>query len=134
MFLFWILSTLLSFPHYHFPKWYCTQYGSYICARVHDSLKIFKIWRVRIFGSQDLTKEIIGDSRVVYDDKRIIEGNFTRKFSVYENRFIDDAIDLTVQNKMLPLGVRYLHRVNNESHVTTTNIPNIVSKKFSFVF
>lgn len=75
---------------------------------------------------EDLTKEIVGDSRVVYDDKKIIEGNFTRKFSVYENNFIDDAIDLTLQNKILPLGIRYLHRVNNESHVATASLPNIV--------
>lgn len=75
---------------------------------------------------QDLTKEIVGDSRVVYDDRKIVEGNFTRKFSVYENDFLDDAIDVTVQNKMLPLGVRYLHRVNNESHAAAADSPNVV--------
>lgn len=62
----------------------------------------------------------------MYDDKRIIEGNFTRRFSVYENDFLDDAIDVTVQNKMLPLGVNYLHRVNNDGHVVTSDSPNVV--------
>lgn len=82
-----------------------------------------------------MTKEIIGDSRVIYDDKKIIEGNFTRRFSVYENNFVDDAIDLTVQNKILPLGIRYLHRVNNESHVATESLPNIVCNNyFIFIF
>jgi len=80
-----------------------------------------------------LTKEIIGDSRVVYDEIKIIEGNFTRKFTVYENDFIDDAIDVTVQNKMLPLGVRYLHRVNKGGLVATVDIPKTVSNKFFFM-
>jgi len=76
-----------------------------------------------------LTKEIIGDSRVVYDEIKIIEGNFTRQFTEYENDFIDDAIDVTVQNKMLPLGVRYLHRVNKDGHVATVDIPKTVSNQ-----
>jgi len=78
-------------------------------------------------------KEIIGDSRVVYDDIKIIEGNFTRKFTVYENDFIDDAIDVTVQNKVLPLGVKYLHRVNKDGHVATVDVPKIVRNIF-FLF
>lgn len=84
--------------------------------------------------SQDLTKEIVGDSRVVYDDKKIIEGNFTRKFSRYGDEFMDDNIDLTVQNKMLPLGVRYLYRSNNESHVVTESSPKIVRITTIFLF
>lgn len=79
-------------------------------------------------------KEIVGDSRVVYDDTKIIEGNFTRKFSIYENNFIDDSIDLTVQNKMLPLGVKYLHRVNNEGHVATEELPNVVRRDLFVLF
>lgn len=73
-----------------------------------------------------MKKEIVGDSRVVYDDRKIIEGNFTRKFSTRDDGFIDDFIDLVVQNKVLPLGVKYLHRVNNESHVVTAISPNAV--------
>ncbi|VVC30431.1 Hypothetical protein CINCED_3A001550 [Cinara cedri] len=81
------------------------------------------------FKYEDMTKEIVGDSRVVYDEVKIIEGNFTRKFSVHETYFLDDAIDVTVQNKMLPLGVKYLHRINNESHVATTTSPNVDFKR-----
>lgn len=80
-----------------------------------------------------MTKEIVGDSRVVYDETKIIEGNFTRKFSVHNKDFLDDAIDLTVQNKMIPLGVKYLHRVNIESHVATNTFPNVVSNSFAIV-
>ncbi|XP_060856834.1 uncharacterized protein LOC132934536 [Metopolophium dirhodum] len=81
------------------------------------------------FKYEDLTKEIIGDSRVVYDEIKIIEGNFTRKFTVYKNDFIDDAIDVMVQNKMLPLGVRYLHRVNKDGLVATVDVPKTDFKR-----
>lgn len=81
-----------------------------------------------------MTKEIIGDSRVVYDEMKIIEGNFTRKFTVYENDFIDDAIDVMVQNKVLPLGVRYLHRVNKDGLVATVNVPKTVSNRVTSFF
>ncbi|XP_025406452.1 uncharacterized protein LOC112680523 [Sipha flava] len=81
------------------------------------------------FKYEDLTNKIVGDSRVIYDDKKIIEGNFTRRFSRHEDNFMDDNIDLTVQNKMLPLGVRYLCRTNNESHVATENSPKLDFKR-----
>lgn len=99
--------------------------------RYYVPWKLFWIYR-DFFGVQDLTKEIVGDSRVMYDDRIIIEGNFTRKFSTYEIEFLDDFVDLTVQNKMLPLGVKYLHRINNETHVITSSSPNIVSSHFHF--
>lgn len=117
----------------------CSLFNMYLVSILYFSLKFEFCSNLTIFffffnTLQDLTNKIVGDSRVVYDEKKIIEGNFTRKFSRHGKNFMDDNIDLTVQNKMLPLGVRYLCRTNNESHVATENSPKIVSNDYECFF
>ncbi|XP_050528812.1 uncharacterized protein LOC126898616 isoform X2 [Daktulosphaira vitifoliae] len=81
------------------------------------------------FKYEDIVKEIIGDSKITYDNKTIIQGNFTRKFTNHSDGFVDDLIDLTVQSKFIPLGMKYLHRTNNGSRLVVPERPHIDFKR-----